>query len=115
MAGLAYYILPNSVDDALNEEEREFARYRLYNDKPKTRLANGWVHIALSRKDYLTSRSEISTESERFAWSEVRRGLMSPQLWFSATAYLAILAALYSFGLFVRSLSVNANHVLIVG
>lgn len=44
MAGFAYLILPNSVDDALNEEEREFARLRLYNDKPKTRLANGWVY-----------------------------------------------------------------------
>lgn len=103
MAGLAYYILPNSVDDALNEEEGEFARYRLYNDKPKTRLANGWVNIAPSRKDYLTLHREISTESEKFAWSEVVRGLTSPQLWFSATAYLAILAALYSFGLFVCS------------
>ncbi|KFY79368.1 hypothetical protein V499_01632 [Pseudogymnoascus sp. VKM F-103] len=94
VAGLAYYILPNSVDDALNEEEREFARYRLYNDKPKTRLANG----------------EISTESERFAWSEVRRGLMSPQLWFSATAYLAILAALYSFGLFLPTIIVGLGY-----
>ncbi|OBT70799.1 hypothetical protein VF21_10053 [Pseudogymnoascus sp. 05NY08] len=94
VAGLAYLILPNSVDDALNEEEREFARLRLYNDKPKTILANG----------------EISTESEKFAWSEVVRGLTSPQLWFSATAYLAILAALYSFGLFLPTIIVGLGY-----
>ncbi|KFY28383.1 hypothetical protein V491_00491 [Pseudogymnoascus sp. VKM F-3775] len=94
VAGFAYLILPNSVDDALNEEEREFARLRLYNDKPKTRLANG----------------EISTESEKFAWSEVVRGLTSPQLWFSATAYLAILAALYSFGLFLPTIIVGLGY-----
>ncbi|OBT44800.1 hypothetical protein VE00_04968 [Pseudogymnoascus sp. WSF 3629] len=94
VAGFAYLILPNNAGDALNEEEREFARMRLYNDKPKTRLANG----------------EISTESEQFAWSEVVRGLLSPQLWFSATAYLAILAALYSFGLFLPTIIVGLGY-----
>ncbi|KFY43166.1 hypothetical protein V495_04118 [Pseudogymnoascus sp. VKM F-4514 (FW-929)] len=94
VAGFAYLILPNNVGDALNQEERDFARLRLLNDKPKMRLANG----------------EISTESEKFAWSEVVRGLLSPQLWFSATAYLAILAALYSFGLFLPTIIVGLGY-----
>ncbi|OBT70988.1 hypothetical protein VF21_09886 [Pseudogymnoascus sp. 05NY08] len=94
VAVFAYLILPNSVDEALDEEESAFARQRLYDDKPKMRLENG----------------ELSTESEKFAWSEVRRGLLSPQLWFSATAYLAILAALYSFGLFLPTIIVGLGY-----
>ncbi|OBT64787.1 hypothetical protein VE03_06476 [Pseudogymnoascus sp. 23342-1-I1] len=96
VAGFAYLTLPNNVDDALNEEERGFPRLRLYNDKPKT-----------GRHDL---QMEISTESEKFAWSEAVRGLTSPQLWFRATAYLAILAALYSFGLFLPTIIVGLGY-----
>lgn len=45
-------------------------------------------------------------KAETFKWSEVRRGIFSPQLWFTATAYFGILAGLYSFGLFVSFLVV---------
>lgn len=44
----------------------------------------------------------MAPEEQSFMWSEVRRGVMSLQLWLSASAYFAILSGLYSFGLFVR-------------
>lgn len=44
----------------------------------------------------------ISREAtEKFAWSEVVRGIFSMQTWFTASAYFGILSGLYSFGLFV--------------
>lgn len=43
----------------------------------------------------------LAVEAESFKWSEVRRGLLELQVWFSATAYFAILSGMYSFGLFV--------------
>jgi hypothetical protein len=38
---------------------------------------------------------------EKFSWGEVRRGVFNVQVWLTSTAYFAILAGLYSFGLFV--------------
>jgi hypothetical protein len=45
--------------------------------------------------------SSLALEAESFKWSEVRRGVLDLQVWLSASAYFAILAGLYSFGLFV--------------
>lgn len=42
---------------------------------------------------------------EKFKWSEVSRGVFNVQVWLTATAYFAILAGLYSFGLFVSCIS----------
>ena len=43
----------------------------------------------------------LAAENDGFRWSEVRRGILEPQMWLSASAYFAILSGLYSFGLFV--------------
>lgn len=48
----------------------------------------------------MTTRT-LAAEAESFKWSEVRRGILEWQVWFSATAYFAILSGMYSFGLFV--------------
>jgi hypothetical protein len=53
----------------------------------------------------LTIVSVVHEHEERFQWSEVRRGLFSLQVWFTAPAYFAILSGLYSFSLFVSTLS----------
>lgn len=86
----AYFLLPNSVSTArfLSEKERLIAQSRLSNGK--------------------------TTGAEQFQWSEVVRGIVSPQLWLSATAYFAILSGLYSFGLFlptiIKGLGYQANR-----
>lgn len=49
-------------------------------------------------------------ESEVFAWSEVRRGLFDIQLWLTGTAYFAILAGLYSFGLILPTIIVGMGY-----
>ncbi|GAB7353004.1 hypothetical protein MBLNU459_g3565t2 [Dothideomycetes sp. NU459] len=94
----AYFLLPNDVASArfLTIEEREFAVYRLTHDT-SSRLP-----------------SNHATEEERFRWSEVGRGVVSIQLWLSASAYFAILSGLYSFGLFlptiINGLGYTANE-----
>ena len=94
----SYFFLPNSVTTArfLTAEEREFAADRLIHN-PSSRLPSNFAH-----------------GEQRFQWSEVRRGLVNPQLWLSATAYFAILSGLYSFGLFlptiVNGLGYSANE-----
>ena len=86
----AYFVLPNSVATArfLSEKERLIATSRLSNHK--------------------------AAAEEQFQWSEVVRGILSPQLWLSATAYFAILSGLYSFGLFlptiINGLGYEANR-----
>ena len=79
----AYFILPNSVVTAkfLTEEERAVAKSRLPN-----------------------------AEGDVFQWSEVVRGILSPQLWLSATAYFAILSGLYSFGLFLPTIIAGLGY-----
>lgn len=85
----AYFFLPNSVSTAkfLSEQERLVAQSRLSSGK---------------------------TSVEEFRWSEVVRGIVNLQLWLSATAYFAILAGLYSFGLFlptiIKGLGYEANR-----
>ncbi|KAH6667199.1 putative MFS transporter [Halenospora varia] len=93
----AYFILPNNLHTAgcLSPEERIFAQQRLLNDRP-----TGLGH----------NSREHEHEPERFAWSEVRRGIFSIQLWLTATAYFAILAGLYSFGLFLPTIIVGMGY-----
>lgn len=95
----AYFLLPNSVDTAwfLKPEERELARRRLRKDT-SAHLPDG----------------HHTEGTEKFRWSEVKRGLFNIQLWLSATAYFAILSGLYSFGLFlptiIKGLGYTANE-----
>ncbi|ETN36542.1 uncharacterized protein HMPREF1541_08820 [Cyphellophora europaea CBS 101466] len=95
VGALAFLALPNSVATAsfLSPEERELAQKRLY----------------LSHNTSLP-RATGPPEPERFRWSEVVRGLTSPQLWLSGTAYFAILSGLYSFGLFLPSIVVSLGY-----
>jgi len=100
VAGVAaYFLLPNDVGTAwfLNDEEREFAKRRLWKDTS--------AHLAEGHE---------SEGVEKFRWSEVRRGVLNVQLWLSATAYFAILSGLYSFGLFlptiINGLGYTANE-----
>jgi hypothetical protein len=96
---LAYFLLPNNVATArfLKPEERELAQRRLRNDTT--------AHL---------TEEQRSENVEKFRWSEVRRGILNIQLWLTATAYFAILAALYSFGLFlptiIKGLGYTANE-----
>lgn len=75
-------VLPNSIETArfLTQPEKDLARHRL---------------------------GEQSAAHERFAWSEVRRGIFNLQVWLSALAYFAILCGLYSFGLFLPTIINN--------
>ncbi|KAI2605593.1 MFS general substrate transporter [Hypoxylon sp. NC1633] len=84
----AYFLLPNGVGSAkfLNPEERQFAVSRLN---------------AQSQRDGSNRESEAT---EKFAWSEVGRGVFSLQTWFTASAYFGILSGLYSFGLFLPTI-----------
>lgn len=100
VAGVAsYFLLPNSVSTAwfLSPEERELAKQRLRNDTSR-HLPAGQEHEVV----------------EKFKWSEVKRGIINIQLWLTATAYFAILAGLYSFGLFlptiIKGLGYTANE-----
>ncbi|KAL4801762.1 major facilitator superfamily domain-containing protein [Aspergillus unguis] len=96
---ISYFALPNSIETApfLSEEERAYARERIRMENP---------HV-----------QGIQAEEEGLAWSEVRRGLLEPQMWFSAAAYFAILSGLYSFGLFLPTIidesgfATDANQV----
>ncbi|KAJ0415558.1 major facilitator superfamily domain-containing protein [Aspergillus carlsbadensis] len=83
----SYFGLPNSLETApfLTEEERKFACERIRLDIP-------------------SAQGALEDEKDSFRWSEVRRGLLDPQMWFSATAYFAILSGLYSFGLFLPTI-----------
>lgn len=54
--------------------------------------------------------SHHNSEPERFRWSEVLRGALSPSLWLSATSYFAILSGLYSFGLFLPSIITSLGY-----
>ncbi|EXJ86137.1 hypothetical protein A1O1_06507 [Capronia coronata CBS 617.96] len=95
----AYFLLPNDVSTAwfLKTEERALAAKRLQEDTPTY------------------SRDGHSSEAtEKFRWSEVVRGILSIQMWLTATAYFSILSGLYSFGLFlptiIKGLGYTANE-----
>ncbi|KAH8681725.1 putative MFS transporter [Xylariales sp. PMI_506] len=85
-----YFILPNSLATAkfLTPEERDFAIARLHSSG-----------VGNNHREY--------EEAETFSWSEVVRGVLSPQTWLSGVAYFAILSGLYSFGLFLPTI-INA-------
>ncbi|KAJ9603154.1 hypothetical protein H2200_012449 [Cladophialophora chaetospira] len=87
-AAMVYAFLPNSVATAefLTPEERGFAVERLYRD---------------TTQHYL-EQSEM--RAEKFSWAEVVRGVLTLQLWLTSLAYLCLLAAIYSFGLFLPSI-----------
>jgi hypothetical protein len=87
---IAMLVLPATVDKAsfLNAEERRMAAARLIAEKPTTVDAQGNVVIA----------------TEPFEWWRVREAILSIKTWLSALAYLCILTALYSFGLFVPTM-----------
>ncbi|KAF7712371.1 Uncharacterized protein PECH_003315 [Penicillium ucsense] len=88
---LSFLALPNSIDSAsfLTAEEKDFGRERLIMDNP------------------VQQTGTIAAEVDAFKWSEVRRGILDPQVWFSASAYFAILSGLYSFGLFLPTIIQN--------
>jgi len=83
-------ILPATVDKArfLNQDERKLAVARLLADRPLAVDDNGDTVIL----------------TEAFSWHRVNQAICSIKTWLSAIAYLAILSALYSFGLFVPSI-----------
>ncbi|KAH7104811.1 major facilitator superfamily transporter [Auriculariales sp. MPI-PUGE-AT-0066] len=90
---IAFTGLPNQLATAkfLTEEEREWAVHRL----------QGNAGDRFNR----THESE-----EKFRWSQVGRGVFNVQVWLSSTAYFAILAGLYSFGLFLPTI-INDMHI----
>lgn len=92
---VSYFLLPNSVETAsfLKPHERAHARSRLHLDMPSRLAQDGSEHV-----------------HERFTWSEVIRGLVSPSTWLSASAYFGILAGLYSFGLFLPTIIVELGY-----
>ncbi|KAK0713164.1 major facilitator superfamily domain-containing protein [Lasiosphaeria miniovina] len=97
-AGLiAYLLLPTNIVTAsfLADEEKTFASLRLQGrtlSSPPIRF------------------NPVLEREERFKWSEVYRGVFNIQVWFTATAYFAILSGLYSFGLFLPTI-INDLHI----
>ncbi|KAI3330371.1 major facilitator superfamily domain-containing protein [Ustulina deusta] len=93
----SFWLLPNGVASArfLKPEERECAIQRL--------CVQGGGNGGREQE-----------ETERFAWSEVARGVFNWQTWLSASAYFGILSGLYSFGLFlptiIKDLGYTANE-----
>ncbi|KAI0967220.1 major facilitator superfamily domain-containing protein [Xylaria arbuscula] len=93
----AFWLLPNGVASAkfFTPEEREYAIQRL--------RAQGGRNGGREKE-----------ETEKFAWSEVARGVFNWQTWLSASAYFGILSGLYSFGLFlptiIKDLGYTANE-----
>ncbi|ORY28993.1 major facilitator superfamily domain-containing protein [Naematelia encephala] len=87
---IAILVLPSTIDKArfFTPEERRVAASRLVADRPVG----------------LTNTGEIVVLSEPFEWKRVWMGVFSVKTWLSALAYLAILTALYSFGLFVPTI-----------
>ncbi|KXJ89086.1 major facilitator superfamily domain-containing protein [Microdochium bolleyi] len=98
----AYFFLPNSVSTAkfLTAEQKVLAYNRIH----------GTLHGDDGQERYLL----FLASREKFSWSEVVRGLLSPQTWLSALAYFGILSGLYSFGLFlptiIEALGYTANQ-----
>jgi hypothetical protein len=73
-------------------------------------LTPGEQEHALARLDLSNNVSGSPTEPEAFRWSEVVRGILSPQLWFTGLAYFAICCALYSFSLFLPTIIVSLGY-----
>ncbi|KAK0648728.1 major facilitator superfamily domain-containing protein [Cercophora newfieldiana] len=90
---IAYLLLPTNIVTApfLTEEEKIFAVDRL----------QGKVRSDAGSPDRF---DPVHEREEKFKWSEVSRGVLNVQVWFTATAYFSILAGLYSFGLFLPTI-----------
>ncbi|KAF2736686.1 MFS general substrate transporter [Polyplosphaeria fusca] len=86
-----FLVLPNNIATAtfLREDERAVALQRL----------KGVEH----------STGGQETE-EKFAWSEVRRAVLNPQTWLSASAYFGLLTGIYSFGLFLPTILAGIGY-----
>ncbi|CAJ2512559.1 Uu.00g055740.m01.CDS01 [Anthostomella pinea] len=86
MGFTSFWLLPNGAGSAkfLTPEERQIAMKRLH------RPGGG--------------NGREKEETEKMAWSEVRRGVFSWQTWLTASAYFGILSGLYSFGLFLPTI-----------
>ncbi|KAH7413925.1 putative MFS transporter [Phaeosphaeria sp. MPI-PUGE-AT-0046c] len=86
-----FLILPNNLPAAtfLREDERAMAVQRLKGIK------------------HGTGNQEME---ESISWSEVRRGLISPQTWLSASAYFGLLTGIYSFGLFLPTILAGIGY-----
>lgn len=103
-------ILPNNITTArfLREEERTLALQRLRGVEHGTGNKELYgLPSPLYQFQIISDKSRISRE-EKFAWSEVRRAVLSPQTWLSANAYFGLLTGIYSFGIFVRYVRRNA-------
>jgi hypothetical protein len=87
---LAMIVLPSTVDKApfFTPEERRVAMGRLLADRPVQ----------------LDKDGNLVPVVEPFEWWRVRQAVFSVKTWLSASAYLCILTALYSFGLFVPTM-----------
>lgn len=105
MGFTSFWLLPNGVASArfLKPEERECAIQRLCvqggGNGGREQSVNETRNL-LGTDNGLANQS-CREETERFAWSEVARGVFNWQTWLSASAYFGILSGLYSFGLFV--------------
>ncbi|KAI0007662.1 MFS general substrate transporter [Xylariaceae sp. FL0662B] len=94
IVGIAvYFVLPNGVGSAkfLTPEQRAFGVNRLHTQS-------------------LNNAERASETHEKFAWSEVIRGVFSFQTWFTASAYFGILSGLYSFGLFLPTIIAGMGY-----
>ncbi|KAJ4388503.1 hypothetical protein N0V85_007485 [Neurospora sp. IMI 360204] len=93
---VTYLLLPTSIVTApfLTEEEKEYAARRLQG-------ATG--------ADTADRFNPVSEREEKFKWSEVRRGVFNIQVWLTGSAYFALGAGLYSFGLFLPTILNDLN------
>ena len=73
-----------------------YLRFASHGDKFENALP------VIKRSMLMYGHSTLLSEQESFQWSEVRRGILDPRMWMSATAYFSLLSGMYSFGLFVR-------------
>ncbi len=99
IGAVAIVVLPATVDKAafLTPEERRLAAHRLTADKPIVIDENGRRIIV----------------EEPFQWWRVAEAVLSIKTWLSALAYLCILTALYSFGLFVPTIIANLGYTAV--
>lgn len=99
IGALAIVVLPSTVDKAnfFTEDERKLAVARLLADRPLATDSEGNTVIM----------------EEPFEWRRVWAAVFSLKTWLSALAYLAILTALYSFGLFVPSIVQGLGYTAI--
>lgn len=95
----AIFVLPATLDKArfLSKDERLVAQSRLLNDKPF----------------HLDDTGAPVFDMEPFQWSDVAVAVFSIRTWLSALAYMAILTALYSFGLFIPTIIKDLGYTAV--